>query len=62
MLRALVEFRIRGVKVRLYRKADNCVLMERFKDQHSFSFPTSHPRRVHWWQDVDNGLNFVLLD
>jgi hypothetical protein len=27
MLRALVEFRIRGVKVRLHRQTNNCVLM-----------------------------------
>lgn len=57
MLRALVEFRIRGVKAScsIYPGLPvltRCMLI----DQHTFPLPSPHPRHLHWRENLDNGL------
>jgi len=56
MLRALVEFRIRGVKVRvklllLWNNIDLNLV-----DQHSLSLPSPYSRYLHRWKDMDDSM------
>ena len=58
MLRALVEFRIRGVKVS-YRSVDPFILgfsllKSSSTDEHPLLVPSVDARRLHWRKDLDN--------
>ena len=56
MLRALVEFRIRGVKVLQRLHVGTFTFSHYFSiDQHPFPVPPIDSRRFHWWQDLDHG-------
>ena len=52
MLRALVEFRIRGVKVCFMH--DRCFPTHDCTDQHSVLVPSFDTRCFHWWKDMDD--------
>jgi pyruvate carboxylase len=52
MLRALVEFRIRGVKVGLVHDRYFCT--HSCADQYSVPVPSADERRFHWWKDMDH--------
>jgi len=55
MLRALVEFRIRGVKVRpLSTHRPTCFTQTYPADQYSLLIPFTYPRCLHCWKDLDN--------
>jgi pyruvate carboxylase len=55
MLRALVEFRIRGVKVRSFSThRPTCFTQTYPADQHSLLIPFTYPRCLHCWKDLDN--------
>ena len=62
MLRALVEFRIRGVKASCscylgFPVLTKCMLL----DQHTFPLPSPHPRHLYWRENLDNGLLLAPL-
>lgn len=58
MLRALVEFRIRGVKVScvvaLHSTNTNSIPVLGV-DQHPILVPLVDSRYLHWWQNLDDG-------
>lgn len=57
MLRALVEFRIRGVKASYNIYPGFPVLTRCMQlDQYTFPLPSPHPRHLHWRENLDNGL------
>ena len=62
MLRALVEFRIRGVKVRSLRIHSSSFPRASIVsvDQHTLPVPPSYPRRFYWRKDLDNSERSLL--
>lgn len=61
MLRALVEFRIRGVKVRIYIALLFVYTDQLPKDQYPFLIPTPYSRCLHRRQNLDNSSFAYLL-
>ena len=55
MLRALVEFRIRGVKVLFFPTPRPICFTQIYPtDQHSLLIPFTYPRCLHCWKNLDN--------
>jgi len=60
MLRALVEFRIRGVKVCISHAYRGMVLTGWVSsDQHSIPVPSFDSRHFYWRKDLDNGMVYL---
>ena len=59
MLRSLVEFRIRGVKVYYYSSQEIIEFKDMFSDEHSILVPSSDARCLHCREDLDNGARFA---